>query len=321
MLKGGRFIKPSYRLAMAMTPHRKQRARAWLGAGVVPLLGALGSCGQTSTSQQRDGSAGVAAAAAGTSSAATSTSGAGTSSAGTSSAGTSSAGTSGAETSGAGKSGHAGEGAAGAGGAGISGGGGGDPSVGGAAGADSCVDVCGLYGETCCTSTVNCVSADASCIIEVFNQPATTIENEYPALEQLVASLPPSFRAWVSTADIVSSAAEPFPASRIELHLSAQASSRYGAALEAAVMDPFRISCAGQSLFVGQVYFLEGAQAIETPVLHVSRDADDAIVLRLGARQGAWSLAFPTDDIAARLRIDRPELRSTLCLDGALQKL
>jgi hypothetical protein len=288
---------------LAIVRHRQHPARAWLGAVVVLLLGALGSCGGTSISHRRDGTAGVAVAAAGTS---------------------------GAETNGAGTSGggadQAGKGGVGPGGAGIGGaaqgGEAGDATVAGAGGAplDGCVDVCELYGQACCTSSVRCVSADASCVVQVFDTRAM-INYEYVALEELVASLPPLFLASVSTADIVSSAAEPSPTSRIELHLSAQASSAYGTALEGADLHPFRVSCAGQSLFVGQVYQPQGAAALKTPVLHVLRDADDAIVLRLGAWQGAWAFAGATGDIAARERIDRSELRSTLCLAGALQPL
>lgn len=303
-----------------MMRHRQQPVRGWLRASsLASLLGALGSCGHTSTSDAPVGSASLAGASGvgGAGAAGATTSVAGVSGAGVSSAGAApnAAGTAGTDTGGDG-------GASVAAGGGVQGGAAGDSAaIGGAGGADDCVDVCSLYGQACCATPAACVTTDASCVIEVFDYHTTSVKNEYPALEQLVATLAPTFRASVSTADVVSSLADPFPASRIELHLSAQASATYGAALEGALMDPFRVSCGGQTLFFGQVYMLEGAQAIETPVLHVSRDASDAIVLRIGARQGAWGLSFPVDDIAARERIDRPELRSTLCLDGALGRL
>ena len=77
----------------------------------------------------------------------------------------------------------------------------------------------------------------------------------------------------------------------------------------------------GQNLFVGLVYMLAGAAAIDTPVLHVSRDLDDSVILRLGAQQGAWALASSVTALAARQRLDQPPLRATLCLAGALPAL
>jgi hypothetical protein len=104
------------------------------------------------------------------------------------------------------------------------------------------------------------------------------------------------------------------------MRLSPAASALHGSALEAADSHPFRLSCDGQSLFFGQVYMLQGAAALQTPVLHVSRDLDDTVILRLGAEQGAWALASPTH-LAARERLDHPQLRATLCLAGALPAL
>jgi len=72
---------------------------------------------------------------------------------------------------------------------------------------------------------------------------------------------------------------------------------------------------------VGVIYESYGAAAIDTPVLHVARDADDSVVLSLGAWQGAWLVSAPTANPEARERIDRPELRAVFCQRGALQEL
>jgi len=279
------------------------------------LTGALGSCGGTATSHPQRGAAGSDTANAGKD---------GASDAGRTGAGTSGAAVGGqvGNTAGAGGVNAAGGGgvnAAGAGGANTGeAGAAGDGSLAGAGGAGACVDVCQRYGEACCVP-MSCVGEDASCVVDVFDQ-QISIKYEYADLEAAVAALPETFLASISTADITSSAAEPFPASRLELALSAASSSLYGTALEGAMMHPFRVSCAGQRLYVGLVYLLEGAAALDIPVLHVSRDAEDAIVMRLGAWQGAWG--FPsTGNIASRARLDPPALRSTLCLNGAPKEL
>jgi hypothetical protein len=121
-------------------------------------------------------------------------------------------------------------------------------------------------------------------------------------------------------ADIEWAAAEPAPASRFEMHLTSQASSEYGALLESTDLHPFRFSCDGQELFVGVFYLIYGAAALNTPVLHVELDADDLVVLRLGAWQGAWLIPAEGNP-EARERIDRPELRAVFCQRGALQEL
>ena len=101
-----------------------------------------------------------------------------------------------------------------------------------------------------------------------------------------------------------------------------QASSLYGAALEQPYpTHPFRVSCGGQSLFVGVIYYIGGAAALSTPVLHVARDANNLVVLRLGAYQGAWDILGSPGPPGARERIDRPELRAVFCQRGALREL
>lgn len=279
--------------------------RARLGLLLVPVVGALGSCGGAARSTRHDESAGAAAASSGGSSTAGSSAAGGMGRAGTAA---SSAGTPGASMGGA----------SGIGTGGVAQGGAADGgSSAGAGGESHCVDVC-AHGPTCCVPA--CVTADARCVIDVFDTMLSSGIHEYGDLEQTVASLSQSFLASVSTADIVWAGAEPSAAGRIEMHLSPAASALYGAELEGADMHAFRLSCDGQSLFVGQVYMQNGAAALDTPVLHVARDVDDKVILRLGAQQGAWALSS-TSPLAARERLDRPELRATLCLAGALPPL
>jgi hypothetical protein len=147
---------------------------------------------------------------------------------------------------------------------------------------------------------------------------------DYASLEQKIASLPQDVLFSFTDADIDWAAADPSPAPRIKMHVTSQASSLYGAAQESAPGNhPFRVSCGGQSLFVGVTYFVGGAAFFSTPVLHISHDADGSVVLRLGAWQGAWMFPGMTgrEDPGARARIDRPELRAVFCQRGALREL
>lgn len=289
------------------------KTRARVGLLLAPLAGALGSCGGTASSTRHEQTAGAAAgpsdgpSKAGASAAA----GMGHGGAAASSVGAaaSSAGTAGASTGGGGTTSSEGIPDGGAADAG--------PTA-GAGGESNCVDVCALHGPSCCVAA--CVTAEAACVIDVFDVRLSTSPYEYAQLEQTVASLSQSFVASLSTADIEWAGADPPLASRFEMRLSPAASALYGAALESAEKHPFRLSCGGQSLFVGQVYMLEGAAALDTPVLDVSRDADDAVILRLGAQQGAWAFASAAS-LVARERLDQPQFRATLCLAGALAEL
>jgi hypothetical protein len=158
-------------------------------------------------------------------------------------------------------------------------------------------------------------------VLDVYDQ-MVSIEYDYADLEQTVASLPQQLMVSVSTDDVAWTASDEPASARFELHLKTEESARYGDALEDAIMHPFRVSCGGQSLFVGQVYSMIGAAAFQTPVLHVSRDDDDAIILRLGAWQGGWSASMSPSTLAARQRLDRPELRAALCVaSGAIEPL
>jgi hypothetical protein len=125
----------------------------------------------------------------------------------------------------------------------------------------------------------------------------------------------------VTDADIASAGAEAPAASRIQLQLSAPAASAHASQLENALLHAFRLSCNGQSLFVGVVYVKDGAAAIQTPVMHVARDSDDALVLQLGAWLGAWALPGVGGSAELKQRLDRPELRAALCRRGVLREL
>jgi hypothetical protein len=220
--------------------------------------------------------------------------------------------------------GQAGKGGSNAGGsAGSNGGGSGGASgsgAGGAGDAGGCIDVCRLYGQACCVPALSCVKPGGSCVIDVLAEYVDTTY-EYAVLEQKVASMPQDLLASFTDADIAWAAAEPPPAARIELHMTPRASALYGTILERPMSRPFRLSCNGQRLFVGVIYLEEGAAALRTPVLHVARDSNEAVVLRLGAWQGAWMGFGWMDDSEARRRIDRAELRSVFCQRGALREL
>ena len=180
--------------------------------------------------------------------------------------------------------------------------------------------MCELYGPPCCFESGDCIQPGSSCVVDVLSTRVSTTY-EYADLEQEVASIPQDVLVSFTDADIEWAAAEPSPASRIEMHMTPQASSEYGTVLEGADLHPFRFSCDGQELFVGLFYLMMGAAAINTPVLHVERDAEDLVVLHLGAFQGAWPIGRPTGPAGARERIDRPELRAVFCQRGALQEL
>lgn len=190
--------------------------------------------------------------------------------------------------------------------------------------AAGCIDVCGLYGPSCCFGSGTCVQPGQSCFFEVLSA-GIGVTYEYAALEQKLASLPQDVLISFADTDITWAAADPSPAARIEMHMSPQASLLYGSALESPYPDhPFRVSCGGQSLFVGVTYFIGGAAAIKTPVLHVARDAQNLVVLRIGAWQGAWIGTGSTKDpaaVEAEKRIDRSELRAAFCQRGALKAL
>ena len=188
-----------------------------------------------------------------------------------------------------------------------------------AAGSGPCIDVCQLQGPACCMPAHDCVSPASSCVFDIYTA-AVDVTYDYATLEQKVAALPRDLLATVRIADAIVAAAETAPASRIELRLSDEITARYGAMLDQKFGNVFRVSCDGQSLFVGVLYMAEGAAALATPVLHFTHATDGALVLHLGAWQGAWA-GFQSGPVEARERIDRPELRGALCARGPLLTL
>jgi hypothetical protein len=78
-------------------------------------------------------------------------------------------------------------------------------------------------------------------------------------------------------------------------------------------------------LFVGVLSPVNGAAALRTPVLHVDTSASrsDAVVLHLGAWQGAWYglSGGAATEATDRERIDRSEWRAAFCARGLLSDL
>lgn len=192
---------------------------------------------------------------------------------------------------------------------------------GGGAGAAECLDVCAREGEACCFAGGECVSPSGQCTIEVLAGLIDT-SNDYDVIAQRVAALSPERLLSLGDADVASARIEAPFAARLELVLSAEASVR-AADLEQAERHPFRVSCGGRELFIGVVYAPYGAAAIGAPVMHVSRNPDERLVLRVGAWQGAWAGPPSTTPETEQLRqrFDRPELRAALCRDGSLTAL
>jgi hypothetical protein len=193
---------------------------------------------------------------------------------------------------------------------------------GSAGGASGCIDVCALYGEACCVWSDPCLVPTSSCTFDVLAASVGTTY-QYADLETKVATLPQDISVSFTDQDIAWAAAEPWPAGRIELHLTDDAASRYGTILDGAKDGRvFRVSCGGQSLFVGVFYIWYGQAALDTPVLHEARE-NGVLIVRLGAYEGAWmgmgttSSAFST----LRERIDRSELRAAFCRRGILHVL
>ncbi|HMA97105.1 MAG TPA: hypothetical protein VKP30_30685, partial [Polyangiaceae bacterium] len=149
-------------------------------------------------------------------------------------------------------------------------------------GTGECVPVCSLYGAPCCLWQTSCLRPTNGCTIDVLAAAVGTTY-QYDELESKVSGLPPDLSASITDQDIAWAAADPWPASRIEIHLTDAAATRHAAVLDGAKDGrAFRVSCAGQSLFVGVFYLIYGAAALDTPVLHFARE-NGVSVLRLGA--------------------------------------
>lgn len=211
-----------------------------------------------------------------------------------------------------------------------SGGTGGAAAVGGAAGeggshagessggtGHDCRDSCEVA-PACCSEELRCVESAPSCRIDVLAEQVDVIY-EYADLVTEIASLTGEVELSVPLTDVARAAADPPPAARFEMTLAPEASVEF-AALTSMMLHPFRLSCDDEELFVGVVYMLEGAAAIRTPVLHVEEADGGALVLRIGAAQGAW-LFGDVDAPELSQRIDRTELRAGFCERGILDEL
>lgn len=159
-----------------------------------------------------------------------------------------------------------------------------------------------------------------SCRLDVL---ADSVEpqSEYARLVEKVAALSDDLAVSIGDAEIDKAAIDPEPAARIALDLTARASATHGPALENLLNHPFRLSCDGEELFIGVVYLRGGAAALATPVLHVEAGDNDTIRLLLGAQQSEWTGLGGSAMPELKERLDRPELRATLCERGILSEL
>ncbi len=303
----------------------KQRLRARRAMPWVVLASALAACGGKAESERQSGNQGGSPSTGGTA-----TGGSG-GSAGTATIGGTSfggrGGTGGATGGGGGRGGSAGSAgdagnATGGTSAGVGGGEPGGAPSGGEGGSGDCdgVDVCALRGEACCIPNVDCVSAESNCLFEVLAA-RTFGAYGYADLVQRIAALPQDLLVSFTLDDVDWVATDPFPSGRIELHMSAEFGAAWGAALDMADTNPFRVSCDGQPLFVGEIYMREGAAAFDSPVIHVAIDEGEPLILRLGARMPSWFPGAGPVALESRQRLDRPELRAALCVHGALRDL
>jgi hypothetical protein len=119
--------------------------------------------------------------------------------------------------------------------------------------------------------------------------------------------------AVISERDILEYRVGDKPAGRVELQLSAQASSRITRKREGMYQDVceeglFTVALDGKPLYRGQCYTKIGAAALNYPVMHIESGNDGTKVLRIGSHQGAW-IGMEARDSALAARIDPPELR------------
>jgi hypothetical protein len=306
---------------------RDRRPCHWLG---VILMSALAACGGATTSERQHAIAGASPGIGGRATggsagpnpvvggSATSGGSGGTHfAAGSSAGGTSTGGATNASTGGASAGGSSAGGGGGASEAGGTSTGGAGASAGGAG---ACLDVCSLYGAPCCVPALGCVTPGGSCVIDVLAGGVDTTY-EYADLEQKVAAMSPDVLLSMTDADFDWAAADPSASARFQLHMTPDASALHGSTLILHYpTHPFRVSCGGQSLFLGVMYLWYGQAALDTPVMDAVRDADDSLSLYLGAWEGAW-VGLGTGPAGAKERIDRPELRAVFCQRGALKEL
>lgn len=188
------------------------------------------------------------------------------------------------------------------------------------AGAGPCLDLCKPDAPACCGDALRCMPGVPACRIDVLADRVDP-QYQYPDLVAKVAALSDDIAVTIGDAEIATAAADPPPAARFELDLTAQASATHGPALKNLMNHPFRVSCDGEELYIGVIYIREGAAALRTPVLHVEDGADDTIRLLLGSGESAWT-GFGGPGVAAdNERLDRAELRAALCSRGILGEL
>jgi hypothetical protein len=167
---------------------------------------------------------------------------------------------------------------------------------------------------------MGCVNSASTCVIDVLAGRAGTTY-EYVDLEAKVAAMPQDVLISLKDSDFDWAAADPAPSARFQLHMTASAAARYGSTLISCdPTQPFRVSCGGNSLFVGVMYIWYGQAALDTPVMDAIFDAKNELSLYLGAWEGAW-LGLGARPVELKERIDRPELRAMFCHRGALKQL
>ena len=210
---------------------------------------------------------------------------------------------------------------AGLGGAGL---GGTDTTQAGSAGAGGegeapCRDLCAEQGPVCCAAGLSCVREVEACRFD-FLLGSLDSASDYAMLEEAVAARAEQVAFSIPDTDFAVAAAERPLSSRFELRLTAEASKVVRPLLEGSYRQPFRLVCGERTLFWGLTYKLYGAAGLSFPVLDVDASQREALVLRLGAWQGAWVLTL-LDDPAGRERLDRPEFRAPFCARGVLGEL
>jgi hypothetical protein len=113
------------------------------------------------------------------------------------------------------------------------------------------------------------------------------------------------------------------PSGRVELQLTAEASSRIARKREGIYKDVceeglFTITLDGKSLYRGQCYLRIGAAALRYPVMHIESGNDGTMALRIGSYQGVWA-GMQAPDSSAIERIDPPQLREFFRQLGKLE--
>jgi hypothetical protein len=129
--------------------------------------------------------------------------------------------------------------------------------------------------------------------------------------------------ALLTERDIVKYRVSEKPSGRVELLLTAQASSRIARKGEGMYKDVceeglFTVSLEGKSMYRGQCYVRIGAAALRYPVMHIEPVGDEVMALRIGSQQGEWA-GMKSRDSAAIERIDPPELRELFRSLGKLE--